>query len=124
VLKAMMRLNRWQWIGIVLSITWFIVGSLWINPRVIDVLGGPATIRFRQCLDARSDRSDGTKPRDTDLAPCSATFNRDYERDISNHWNYALAYALVPIAIAWLIAWGLFALTRTPNRVRRPPRGR
>jgi hypothetical protein len=124
VLKAIMRLNWWLGIGIALSIAWFIVGALWINPRVIDVLGGPATIRFRQCLDARSVQSDGTKPRDTDLAPCSATFNRDYERDISNHWIYALAYALVPIAIAWLIAWGLFALTRTPIRVWRHPRGR
>jgi hypothetical protein len=118
VRKAMMRLNWLQWIGVVLSIAWFIGGTLWINSRVIDVLGDPATVRFRQCIDARSIQSNATKPNDTNWALCSATFNRDYVRDVSNHWFYAIAYALVPIPIAWLIAWGLLTLIRAGRRDR------
>jgi hypothetical protein len=125
VLKAMMRLNWWQRIGIVLSIAWFIVGSIWINSLVIDELGGPSTIRFRQCVDARSSQPDATKPKDTDWALCSDRGRTAANAPAATSGPRSLGFKARPTAQAKAIVrrfrYRPFIASRARARVKRRP---
>lgn len=107
-----MKLNGWQRLGLIASVCWVVVGGMWVNGHVIDDLGAPIVATYRRCLDSRSVQSDGTIPKDTDWASCTAAFNRDFGPAVTNHWVYAAAYTLIPIPIVWLVAYGIALLFR------------
>lgn len=95
------RLNGWQRIGIVLSIVWIFVGGFWGNNIGIHE-GDWAVNLYRICLQTHSG----------DWGACSKQFNTDYVEAVKYHWYYGAFLAFVPIPIAWLIVYGLIALTR------------
>ena len=107
-----MRLNGWQRLGIIASVCWIIVGGMWINGHVIDDLGADAVTSYRQCLASRSVQADGSVPKDTDWAPCSASFDKNFKSAVADHWLYATIYTLIPIPVVWLLAYGLMMLFR------------
>ena len=83
------RLNRWQRIGIVLSGLWAIVGTIWAQ-RVLFPID-----LYSKCIDAGV----------TDAAFC----RRIYDAHVANAEKYQLGvtliYAVVPVAIAWLLVY-------------------
>jgi hypothetical protein len=96
-----MYLSRWQRIGVVASVCWFIGATTWLDVSMTDQLQKQAVSEYHDCqekaLEARS--------------ACSATFAKDFRTTIDFHWQGAL-YALISIPIVWLIIYGLVALVR------------
>lgn len=107
-----MRLNGWQRIGVIASVSWFVIGGLWINSLVIADLGASATANYSACLSARSIQPDGSVPADTDWGPCSKKFAVDFPVAVADHWTYAVVYTAIPIPIVWLIVYGMVGLVR------------
>lgn len=105
-----MRLNGWQRIGIIASVVWAIVGAIWEIvelQRLHDARASDAfSSVYRPCRDQpRNDPDEYFKQ-------ASAARNAVPE---GSGWNIA-AFALIPIPIAWLIAYGLVALGRWVRR--------
>lgn len=96
------KLNAWQWIGIVLSIVWAIGGGLWGNDLGLQQ-GEPVVGRLVRCYETHSIRWMGW---------CYPEFERDYAEAIKYHWHYAVIVALVPTLLAWLIVYGFVGLWR------------
>jgi len=94
-----LRLNGWQRIGIVASVIWAIGGGIWGNNVGLEAGNWP-TEKYGMCLKVFN------------AEPCRQIFEKEYPEAIKYHWYIAGAYALVPIPIGWLLAWGLFALVR------------
>lgn len=93
-----MRLNGWQRIGIVLSVLWFFVGGFWGNGIGLHE-GDWAMNAYIFCLDH------DTEPGMQTATQCSATFDKQWPEAIKYHWWEALIVAVVPIPIAWLLAY-------------------
>ena len=104
------HLNGWQRIGIVLSVVWVIVGGLWGNQFGRDELRAAVVAAHRRCLDERSVQPDGTIPKDTNWGPCNQALSQDYPVAVQGQWWYAVAFAFIPIPIAWLTVYGFLAL--------------
>jgi hypothetical protein len=99
------RLNGWQRIGIVISVLWFIGGGIWGNDRGLHE-GDWTVSDYKNCLD--------THP--NDWPGCQQKSEKNYIWATRNHWYSAAIFAVVPIPIGWLLAWGLVSLTRWVRR--------
>jgi hypothetical protein len=100
------HLNGWQRIGIVLSVVWAIGGGLWGNSVAIRDGSAPAIMRYESCISVPNYDSDG----------CSQALDKDYAAGVAGHWYAAAAVGLVPIPIAWLLAYALIGLVRWIRR--------
>jgi len=89
------RLNRWQRIGIVLSMLWAGVCGLWGNRIAIQEGGAVPIAHYKWCI---------SQP-DYDDDQCSATFDEEYAVGVRRHWAFAAMTGLVPIPIAWLLVY-------------------
>ena len=87
-----MRLNRCQRIGIVASIFWAIVGVFLAEHMLYSLTYGS----FFTCTHTA-----------TALSICAENLNRDLARAELWRWGMYALVALAPIAIAWLIVYGL-----------------
>jgi hypothetical protein len=90
-----LRLNGWQRIGIVLSVVWAIVGSLWGLHTLFD----PIRQSFSTCASAV-----------TDFSYCSNLFEREMADARQMRLAMIVMFGLAPIPIAWLIVYGLIGL--------------
>lgn len=95
------RLNGWQRIGAVLSVLWALVGFFWGNEIGLHE-GDWAEQAERICSEARN----------ADLNACMVQFDKDWTQAIKYHWDYAFILSLVPIPLAWFLAYGIVRLTR------------
>ena len=97
-----MRLNGWKRIGIVLSCLWFPIGFFWANLLWIDENGGPWVDLYKSCL----------KLSPQDCTKCQANFDRNYTEAVSGHWWAAIAGAVIPILLGWLLVWAAVKICR------------
>jgi hypothetical protein len=107
-----MRLNGWQRIGIVLSITWFFVGGFWGNKIALDEAGARTSSQLDACVAENKLRFGEYGPYDQVWTPCWNQFRTNFMRNAEGHWWAALVAATVPIPIAWLLAYAFAYLTR------------
>ena len=105
-----MSLSGWIRLGILVSVIWAIgAGSLM---RAGDV---DAAVRMRSVL-LRLCTSDKYLKPDLNLAACEQNAARNYDLSLEHSWTRAMAGALIPVALTWLVVWLIVAMTR---RVRR-----
>lgn len=104
-----MHLNGWHRLGIVFSVIWLFVGGLWGNSLGIHE-GDWVANRYQFCLEHDAE------PHMPNSTQCQAAFEKDWPEAIKYHWWEALIVAVVPIPLAWLLAYGLIALIRWIRR--------
>jgi hypothetical protein len=102
------RLNGWQRIGIVLSVLWIIVAGLWANYQSIQQRTQTLEFLFQTCVAFHNFNYN-----DPD---CLRDFNAQYLGAIKGQWVDTAIVALVPIPIAWLLAWIVFVVVRWIRR--------
>jgi hypothetical protein len=88
-----LHLNGWQRIGIVLSVVWAIVGGLWGRKLMFQ--------EWATCLETYHD-----------LDWCDT----NYQWALDAEWPMAAIVGLVPIPIAWLLAYALIGLVHWIRR--------
>jgi hypothetical protein len=107
-----MRLNGWQRIGLVASIVWFLAGGFWGNKIALDDADALTRAQRDACI-AQNKRLYGEYgPYDQVYTPCTNQVGANYIHNAEGHWIAAALFALVPLPIAWLIAYVLIALGR------------
>ena len=101
----------WKWGAITLAVVWAIVGGS--LGRELGVLQGTATAieNYQRCLAAPNH----------DAQACHKSFHKQFARNEQKaHWVPAATVGLSPIAITWLLVWGLIALVRWLRRGPEP----
>ena len=107
-----MRLNGWQRIGLVTSIVWFIAGGLWGNKIALDEAGARTSLQLDACVAENKRRHGEYGPHEQVWTPCWDQFGANFMRNAEGHWMFAALFALVPLPIAWLLAYALVHLVR------------
>ena len=96
--------KAWRRTGIALSIVWLLAAGYTANSAGLHK-GDFAVRDFRACIE--NSQSPGNAN-----GACLDQFTRDYTNAIQGHWQQALTAGLLPIALAWLLVYGLAALRR------------
>src|SRR6266446_7650316 len=107
-----MRLNGWQRIGLVLSIAWVLAGGFWGNKIALDEAGARISSQLDHCVAQNKLRYGEYGPYDQVWTPCWNEFRANFMRNAEGHWVGAALFALVPLPIAWLLAYALLYLVR------------
>jgi hypothetical protein len=107
-----MRLSGWQRIGVVASILWFIVGGFLGNKAALDDAGTKTSAQLDLCVTANKIRFGEYGPYDQVWTPCWNEHTTNYMRNAEGHWWVALAAAVVPIPIGWLLGWAILSTGR------------
>jgi hypothetical protein len=94
------RLNGWQRIGIVLTVLWAIGSTIWEVSSIIE--SDTSYDSYDSCV---------SKP-NADLRVCNQAFETEQFKEVRR----GLVFVLLPIPIAWLIAYALVALVRWIRR--------
>jgi hypothetical protein len=105
--KRVKRLGGWHRIGITASILWLVVGAFW-GYKVGDLEGYRTVDHWR--YDCIWDQHAVPSPSVSDW--CIQESNKLWPALNRNTWTYTALYALVPIVLGWLTAYGIIALVR------------
>jgi hypothetical protein len=90
------RLNRWQRIGIVLSVLWAVVGGLWGYHLATQEAIATPLAHYKSCISQPYYDDD----------ECSHTLDEEYAAGLRDHWAFAVTMAgLVPLPVAWLLVY-------------------
>ena len=106
------RLQRWQLIGLALTVIWALVSSAYLYSGYVEHAGDASYATNRECL-ARERvqlRPDAFLPEQS-FAKCSKEARDTHYALIKGKWIRVALIALAP-AIAWLLAYGLIGLVR------------
>ena len=103
-----MKLSGWQRIGIVGSLLWFFVG----NDIAIKEAGAQTTLWFDGCVAANKRQFGEYGPYEKVWTPCWNEHGSRFQKNAEGHWLVALAFALIPLPLAWLFGWLIIATTR------------
>src|SRR5579859_1597379 len=113
MLKLLKKLNGWQRIGLVLSVTWMLYGAYWGNEYGLHQ-GDWTQIVYQSCMDdaqriaALKDYSQSAlKEQQQEQAACDQQRDRNWQASIQYHFQYAAICAFVPIPLGWGAAYGL-----------------
>jgi ketosteroid isomerase-like protein len=103
------RLSRWQRIGVLLAVVWMVIGGSWGWRHAYD----KADAEFRVCLTAAKTVADVKACRETRFRAIAVP------RGVS-----AAVVALAPLAVIWLVVYGLIFAARRIRQTAspRPPR--
>ena len=102
-----MNRQRWQRIGIVLSLVWLVVGGYW---------GHTIGIRHQAATSAINDMCLNFDTTNRDTSQCQKQLLAMQASDRRLWWTDVLSFALLPIAGGWILA---FLIARR-NRSRSP----
>jgi hypothetical protein len=105
-----MRLNGWQRIGIVASVAWAIGAYVYTNSQQ-DWASQHANLCF--AIERERDVRDDAEAR---VAECYRKFNRNLPIALAQQRSDAIALALVPVPLGWLLAYGVLWLVRWVRR--------
>ena len=94
----------WRRVGIALSIVWFLGAGYWGNSTALH-RGDFAMVQYRACLINSSNPGNAS-------GGCVEQFTKDYTTAIKGHLQLGLEVGLLPLAIAWLLVYGLIGLKR------------
>ena len=107
-----MRRSGWRRLGIVLSVLWFLVGGFIGNKAALDVAGLRTRDQFENCVAANKREQGEHAPYDQIWTPCWQQQSANFKQNAEGRWWIALAVALVPIPIGWLVGWLLISTGR------------
>jgi hypothetical protein len=82
------------------------------NNVAINNAGDRTHASFDLCVATNKAKLGEYGPYDKVWTPCWNQFSTQFEKNAEGHWFVALAFAVIPIPIAWLIGWILIATTR------------
>jgi hypothetical protein len=103
-----MKLNGWQRIGIIGSVTWVAVGPTYFHLSQEDNARRIARDQYQRCIQNWAAQEGGVE-----------RCNKNIRRDLAfAHWSSWAQLAFIPVVLAWFVTWGLFFLMR---RVRSRP---
>ena len=106
------RPSGWQRIGIVGSILWFFIGGFIGNREALNVAGRNTTAQLDLCVAKNKARLGEYGPYEQVWTPCRQEYESNFTRNAEGHWWNALAVALIPIPIGWLLGWLLITTGR------------
>jgi hypothetical protein len=112
----MSRLGGWQRIGVVVSVAWLLVGGFFGNKLAIDNAGSLTSLWFDGCVAANKRQFGEYGPYEKVWTPCWSEYNPQFMKNAEGHWWVALAFAVIPLPIAWLLGWLVIATTRWIGR--------
>ena len=107
-----MRINGPQRLGVIASIIWFLAGGFWGNDIAINDAVHLTGMQLDNCVAEHKRQSGENAPYSLIWEPCWKEFGGNYTRNVQGHWWAAIIVGLVPILLAWLIAWGIIATYR------------
>jgi len=99
-----MRQGKWRRTGIALSVIWLLAGGYAGNSMGLHK-GDFAVRQFRACVENSSNPGNAG-------GECLDQFDKDYTTAIKDHWWYGLALGIIPIPLAWILAYGLTGMRR------------
>jgi len=97
-----MRLNRWQCVGVVLSVAWAAGGFFWASAAITGVALKIAEQRNQLCLA-------GELPQ---VANCADEYKRVFYGMSEGRFGTALIVGLAPIPVAWLLVYVAIGIVR------------
>jgi hypothetical protein len=114
IARRNMKISGWQRIGVVASIIWFFAGGFIGNNLAIDNADTRTSLWFNSCVAANKRQFGEYGPYEQVWTPCWNQFSSQHSKnwEESGHWLVALAFALIPLPIAWLLGWLIISTTR------------
>jgi hypothetical protein len=111
-----MRLITWKRLGIIASVIWVVVGPTYFHLSREDNEKRIARDQYQRCIKQAWTTKGGVERCNKDLRQALAVA----------HWTSWAQLALIPLMLAWVLGWGLYATMRrvrgTPQEVRTYPR--
>ena len=107
-----MNLGGWARIGVVASVIWFLAGGIVGNNIAIGDAGRTTQLWFDGCVAANKRQLGEYGPYEKVWTPCWNEHGAQFAKNVEGHWFVALAFALIPIPIAWLLGWLAISCTR------------
>jgi len=99
--------RNWRWGALILAVVWAIAGGLLGREFAVRHGLARAMDTYERCLATPTHRPEA----------CQKTFRyRSRNNEQRPHWVAAATVGLFPIAIAWLLVWGIIALMRWIRR--------
>lgn len=98
----MNRLNRWQRLGIVLSVLWALGAAFVERDKQIESGNRHAQLMYKFCLD------NPTKNHEA----CSTEFRQNVVEGFEPSWGNVAFVALAPILLAWILLWAVIKTFR------------
>jgi len=94
------------------SIVWFLAGGLWGNKIALDEAGARTSSQLDACVAENKVRYGEYGSYAQVWTPCWKQFGANFMRNAEGHWVFAALFAVVPLSIAWLLAYALIYLVR------------
>jgi hypothetical protein len=104
-----MRLITWRRVGIIASVIWVVVGPTYFHLSKEDGDKRIARDQYERCIKQGWTTKGGVERCNKDLRQALAIA----------HWSSWAQLAFIPVLLAWLVAWMLFFLMRSPRRETR-----
>ena len=101
-----MRINGWQRIGIVLSITWIIGVGIVFSEKVRDDANAISSNRFDICRNIQN----------SDFQTCSNQQWEVYKKLNDPNWSMISIFALTPAVLGWLFVYMMLGIYRWVGR--------
>lgn len=101
-----MRINGWQRIGIVLSITWIIGAGIVVSEKVRDDANAISSIGFDNCRNIQN----------FDIETCSDQKWEVYKKLNDPNWSMISISALAPVFGGWLFVYMMLGIYRWVRR--------
>jgi hypothetical protein len=106
--EAALRLNGWQRIGVVASVVWILIVLYAAWDGAAKKATSRYTTAYRECIEAPNSDWD----RCATLTRPILEKHPPYKAFLEEDESYVAPLALLPVALGWLIAYGLVALVR------------
>lgn len=101
-----MRLNRWQRIGVVLSVVWMVSAAIYQRNADIDRAESFSKDSFQVCLDSKS------LAHNKDISSCEQEREKSLAIWMTGSWGNVAFIALAPIPLSWLTGFILIYIGR------------
>ena len=90
-----MRVNRWQRVGVVLSVLWAIGAFIYVRSAQVKNADSLFQMEFSACLNERMGN----------IAACSNKTSLQNAMDVTAYWPDVAFFAFAPVIVGWLVAF-------------------
>lgn len=101
-----MTLNRWQRIGVIISVIWAVGAGISQRTSDIDSANEFSRLSFSICAKSKDLQND------QDLGPCFKEMSKNFDIWIDGKWVNVIYASIIPIPIGWIAVLGLVKLFR------------
>ena len=97
-----MTLNRWQRIGVVMSILWVLGAASFERGSQVDAATSSAQSIYRMCLDMEEAQSED----------CSKEFHKNFVDFLRPNWSNIAFIAITPVILGWVLIFIIIRVYR------------